>query len=205
MRAALEKSGLGWTKETDIDRTVAQLLARGKVVARFSGRMEYGLRALGNRSILFHTRDREVNDWLNKRLRRSEFMPFAPVTLAGYAGECYEASPLLTDNMRFMTVCAPCTERMKRLSPGVVHIDGTARPQLVNAEENPGYHRVLSEYHSLTGVPSLINTSFNMHEEPIVCTPGDALAAFTASRLDHCALGPYLVSASRKPDSASTR
>ena len=82
---------------------------------------------------------------------------------------------------------------MKNISPAVVHVDGTARPQLIAEEDNPSYYKILKEYHRLTGIPSLINTSFNLHEEPIVCSPVDALFAFRKARLDYLAIGKYLL------------
>jgi len=94
---------------------------------------------------------------------------------------------------QFMTVTFDCTERMKRECPAAVHVDGTARPQLVTSTSNPSFHRIISEYHRLTGIPSVINTSFNMHEEPIVCTPDDAIRAFLQGNLDYLAIGNFLV------------
>jgi carbamoyltransferase len=97
------------------------------------------------------------------------------------------------DPARFMTITFNCTERMKRESPGVVHVDGTARPQFIEAEAAPDFYEILSAYHRLSGIPSLINTSFNMHGEPIVCSPADALRSFQAGNLDYLAIGNWLV------------
>ncbi len=178
----------------DIDARVAELIASGKVVARFAGRMEYGPRALGHRSILYNTADPSVNDWLNRRLNRSEFMPFAPATLAEYAGDCFsDYGPGVAQTTRFMTITLDCTDAMQRSSPAVVHVDGTARPQIVHADVTPGFHRIISLVHDATGVPSVINTSFNLHGEPIVCTPHDALRSFRAGRLHALALGSFLL------------
>ena len=94
---------------------------------------------------------------------------------------------------QFMTLTFDCTEKMKETSPAAVHIDGTARPQLVTEQSNPSFHRILREYHALTGIPSVINTSFNMHEEPIVCSPDDAIRAFLQGNLDCLAIGNFLV------------
>jgi carbamoyltransferase len=163
-------------------------------VARFAGRMEYGPRALGHRSILYQTSDPSVNAWLNHNLKRTEFMPFAPATLAQHAGQCYARLMGAEDSARFMTITFDCTPAMRAASPGVVHVDGTARPQLVDAETAPDFHAILSAYHRRTGVPSLINTSFNLHGEPIVCTPADAVRSFQQGNLDYLAIGPYLVS-----------
>jgi carbamoyltransferase len=100
----------------------------------------------------------------------------------------------------FMTVTFHCTEWMRRHMPGVVHLDGTARPQLVRRETNPGYYRIIEEFERLTGLPGIINTSFNMHEEPIVCTADDCVRAFLEGRLDYLALGDHLIAHPRAVD-----
>ena len=193
IEAAVAEQGMNAEYIRDIDRKTAELLAQGHVVARFDGRMEYGPRALGNRSILYQPTDPTANDWLNKRLKRTEFMPFAPVTLDEFAGQCYENLDGARYPAKFMTITFNCTDWMKQHCPAVVHVDGTARPQLVDRETNPSYFRILQEYHKLTGLPCVINTSFNMHEEPIVCTPTDALRAFKDGGLDYLAIGNFLV------------
>ena len=184
----------------DIERRVAELLAQGAVVCRFAGRMEYGPRALGNRSILYQATDPTVNDWLNKRLQRTEFMPFAPVTLAEFADQCYENLEGAKYPAKFMTITFECTDWMKKHCPAVVHVDGTARPQIIDRQANASYYKIVDEYRQITGLPSLINTSFNMHEEPIVCSPSDALRAFQAGHLDYLAMGNYLL---KHPDVTS--
>lgn len=193
--SALRKYKLKFSKEKNIEKRIAELLADNKVVARFNGRMEYGPRALGNRSILYHAKDKTVNDWLNKRLKRTEFMPFAPVTLDRFAKKCYKNIDGAEHPARFMTITLDCTEFMRKISPAVVHVDGTARPQIIRKQDNPSYYKIIEEYYKLTGIPSLINTSFNMHEEPIVCTPSDAARSFISGNLDYLAIGNYLVSA----------
>jgi carbamoyltransferase len=191
--AALQRSQLAYDRYSPIEPKIAQLIAAGKVVARFNGRMEYGPRALGNRSILYHAREPEVNQWLNQRLGRTEFMPFAPATLHEHRHQCYLNIDGADFAAQFMTVTFDCTDFMKRESPAAVHVDGTARPQLVTAASNPSFHQILTEYHRLTGLPSVINTSFNMHEEPIVCSPDDAVRAFLQGNLDYLAIGSFLV------------
>ena len=94
-----------------------------------------------------------------------------------------------------MTITFDCTERMKKTCPGVVHIDGTARPQLVVRDQNPSYYKIIDEFRKLTGLATIINTSFNMHEEPIVCSPQDAVRAFSLGQLDYLAIGDFLVPA----------
>jgi carbamoyltransferase len=176
-----------------IEEEVARRLAEGRVVARFTGRMEYGPRALGNRSILYQPNDPSVNDWLNELLHRTEFMPFAPSVLWERAADLFDISEGAYDTARFMTMTFDCSDFMKRNCGGVVHVDGTARPQLVREVENPSYWRIIKRYEELTGVPVVINTSFNIHEEPIVMSPSDAIRAFLDSRLDFLAVGDFLV------------
>ena len=192
-RRAIEASGLEHHRSENIHEEIADLLAQGKVVCRFNGRMEFGPRALGNRSIMFQTTDPSVNDWLNKRLKRTEFMPFAPATLEDHAAENYLGYEKAKNCSRFMTITFDCTELMKRQSPGVVHVDGTARPQVVDAETAPDFHAILTAYHRRTGIPSVINTSFNIHEEPIICTPEEAIRSLEESGLEYLAIEDYLV------------
>ena len=120
-------------------------------------------------------------------------MPFAPVTLEEYASQCYFGTKGAEHTSNFMTITFDCTDWMKKRCPAVVHIDGTARPQVITKEANPSYYTIVDEYRKLTGLPSIVNTSFNMHEEPIVCTPADALRAFQDSGLDCLAIDRFLV------------
>jgi carbamoyltransferase len=197
MQAALTAHSLTAVRLDDgpLAEQVADRLAAGKVVAVSRGRLELGPRALGHRTILYQTGDASVNDWLNKRLDRTEFMPFAPVTLAEHADRCYAGLDVCRYAAEFMTITCDCSAEMARQSPAVVHLDGTARPQLIRRDIDSFYYDVLAGYHRRTGIPSLINTSFNMHEEPIVCTPDDAVRAFVRGHLDCLVLGPFLVDA----------
>jgi carbamoyltransferase len=146
--------------------------------------MEYGPRALGNRSILAHPAERSINDDLNARLERSEFMPFAPVVAACDADDVFEISPVNAYACRFMTItCAVRPAWCQRLA-GIVHVDGTARPQIVERHENPLYYDILAAFKGLTGLPVLVNTSFNVHAEPIVNTPEECLKALGDGRVD---------------------
>jgi len=194
VEAALAGKGLQARRMQNPPEEIGELLAQGKTVARCAGRMEYGPRALGNRSILFHARDPRANQWLNEKLKRTEFMPFAPATLAEEAHRCYLSLEVASDAARFMTITYDCTDFMKQNSPAAVHVDGTARPQLVDGMTNPSFHAILTAYFRRTGIPSVLNTSFNIHEEPIVCTPADAVATFLAGDLDYLALEDVLVS-----------
>jgi len=193
IKDALDKSGLVHVHHKNVEKEIAKLLAKSHVVARFNGRMEFGPRALGNRSILYQTSDQTINEWLNKRLKRTEFMPFAPSTLFEDRHKYYLNVDAALSPAQFMTITFDCTNFMKKNCPAVVHIDGTARPQLVRKEVNPSYHKIISEYKKLTGIATIINTSFNMHEEPIVCTPQDAIRSFQAGHLDYLAIGNFLV------------
>jgi len=202
--AALRAARLAATEPAHLAPVVASLLARGHVVARFAGRFEYGPRALGNRSILYRPDDPAVNDWLNAKLKRTEFMPFAPVTAWEHAEECYRDVGPVKDTARFMTLAFHCTPELRDRCPGVVHLDGTARPQLVRRQDNPEVHDILTEYRRMTGLPCCINTSFNMHEEPIVCYPSDAVSAFLTADLDYLAIGTKLVANPRRPELVET-
>jgi len=196
-KEALDSTGLSYERRDDLADFLAERLARGKLVGLCRGRMEYGPRALGNRSILYQATEPDVQQSLNRRLRRSVFMPFAPVTLSEHASDCYLGLENARYTARFMTMAFHCTDTMKRLSPAVVHVDGTARPQILTREENPLYYDILESYFNLTGIPSLINTSFNLHEEPIVYSPMDALRSMKIAGLDYVLIGNYLI---KNPD-----
>ncbi|MFC2149727.1 carbamoyltransferase [Candidatus Auribacterota bacterium] len=191
---ALKKFGLEYTRPDDIEEKIAEILADHKIVARYWGRMEYGPRALGNRSILYHCKDNTVNDWLNEKLDRTEFMPFAPAVMSEHADKLFIDVKGKEYTSKFMTITFDCTDWMKETCPAVVHIDGTARPQFVDAKCSPHFYRIIKLYYEKTGIPVVLNTSYNIHNEPIVCTPEDALRAFCSSKLDYLAIGNYLVS-----------
>ncbi|MFH1850113.1 MAG: carbamoyltransferase C-terminal domain-containing protein [archaeon] len=197
--SALRSAGLMGKKERDIEEKIAVMLSRGRAVCRFAGRMEYGPRALGNRSVLCQATDPDARKWLNAKLRRPEYMPFSPATLKEYADKCYIGINSARQPAEQMAVAFDCTRWMRQKSPGAVHVDGTARPQIVTWERCPGLHRILSSYLRMTGLPSVINTSFNVHEEPIVCSPRDAVGAFMQSGLDALAIGKYIVTRDGRP------
>ncbi len=164
--------------------TTASLLAAGKAVAIYTSDMEYGPRALGARSIIGSPADAGINDSLNKRLERSEFMPFAPVVAEEDAQGVFE----LTDGMlyaaRFMTITCAVNPEWRDRIPAVVHVDGTARPQIISREDNPLYYDILAAFKRATGLPVMINTSFNVHEEPIINTPAECARALKDGRID---------------------
>lgn len=172
---------------TTTNTEVAQLLAHSNVVGWFSGRMEFGPRALGNRSILGDPRDPGMQKAMNLKIKfRESFRPFAPAVLAEYAHEYFDldrASPymLLTNQVK------------KKIIPAVTHIDNSARPQTVHRETNPRFHALLEEFHKQTGCPVLINTSFNVRGEPIVCTPEDAYRCFMRTNIDYLVLESFIL------------
>lgn len=169
---------------------VARMIKTGLIVGLYQGKMEMGPRALGNRTILADPRDHRINDILNKRLNRSEFMPFAPVILEEYADEILQDYNVGIDNAPYMTSCWKVREEWKHKIPAVVHIDGTARPQVINRDTNPYYYDIVEEFRKLTGIPVLINTSFNAHEDPIVCFNSEADFAKETRRIDVLVEGP---------------
>ncbi|MGH3634876.1 MAG: carbamoyltransferase C-terminal domain-containing protein, partial [Mycobacterium sp.] len=175
--------------------TIVNALAASQVVAIARGAVEFGPRALGNRSVLYRADDPTVNDWLNRLLGRTEFMPFAPVLRIENAQRSFEgrAVTVAAETAFFMTMCMQARPEFAGVHPAVVHVDGTARPQFVSRESQPLLWEVLRRYEELTGAWAVINTSFNMHEEPIVCGPRDALAAFFAAGLDVLVLGEWVV------------
>ncbi len=192
--AALREAQLAPETLTDsLEESVAELLVQGYVVARAKGRMEYGPRALGNRSILYQPTDRSVNDWLNQNLQRTEFMPFAPSALHEERARMFERLDGAEHAAEFMTITFHCTPWMSEHMQGVVHLDDTARPHLVREDRNPEYHRIIKAFYRQTGLPAIINTSFNMHEEPIVYGAEDCVRAFLDGNLDYIAIDRFLV------------
>lgn len=163
--------------DVDIASLMIAALRGNQVIGVCRGRMEFGPRALGKRSIVYRGDDPTLNEWLNKKLRRTEFMPFAPMTAEGLADQCYVGWRPDHPAALFMTITYDCTEEFRRRCPAVVHIDNTARPQVVRRDDDPFLHDLLMSWHASTGQPALVNTSFNRHEEPIICSPREALAA----------------------------
>ncbi len=172
----------------------AKLLSEGYVLGWFQGRSEFGPRALGNRSILADPRRAEMKDKLNKRVKhRQAFRPFAPIVLAESASEIFEGD----EESPFMLVVKRVRPEWRDKIPAIVHVDGTARVQTVRQDENERLYRLLKEFDAITGVPVLLNTSLNVKGEPIVETPGDALACFLATGIDYLALHDMLIAKNR--------
>ncbi|MEZ0092557.1 carbamoyltransferase [Streptacidiphilus sp. EB129] len=189
--AAFAQAGVTSHRSPDIAREVARRIAGGEVVGWFQGRMELGPRALGNRSLLADPRDPGIRDMLNDKVKHREaFRPFAPSVLAERARDWFDLGRD-SESFHFMLFTCPVLPAMASRIPAVVHVDGTSRVQTVSAEINPRYHRLISAFDELTGVPMVLNTSFN-DSEPIVCTPADALATFLGTRIDAVAIGDHL-------------
>lgn len=175
--------------EGELVRVVAKHIADGKIVGWFQGRMEWGPRALGNRSIVVDPRRPEMKDVLNKRVKHREpFRPFAPSILEEYTGEYFEKgypSP-------FMLMAYPVRPEKRSKIPAPTHVDGTGRLQTVSRSANPLYWRLIDEFRKLTGVPVVLNTSFN-ENEPIVCTPDEALDCFLRTHMDVLVVGRWVI------------
>jgi carbamoyltransferase len=178
-------------RSDDICRDTAKLLADQKVIGWFQGPSEFGPRALGNRSLLADPRRAEMKDILNSRVKhRQAFRPFAPIVLAERMKDIFEGE----EDSPFMLIAKPVRPEWRDRIPGIVHVDGTARVQTVREATNPRLYRLLREFDALTGVPVLINTSFNVKGEPIVETPQDAMICFLTTGIDHLVLHDTLIS-----------
>jgi carbamoyltransferase len=177
------------TGEANLCQKTAKEIADGKIVGWFQGRMEWGPRALGNRSILVDPRRAEMKDVLNARIKRREpFRPFAPSILLEKVGEYFEKD--YPDP--FMIKVYPIKAKKRSEIPAVTHVDGTGRLQTVRKGDNPLYWKLIKEFEKITGVPVMLNTSFN-ENEPIVCTPGEALDCFIRTKMDVLVMGNYVV------------
>lgn len=191
--SSLKDSNCQFTICNDIDDKVAHLLSLGKIVGRWNGRMEFGPRALGNRSILANPRDPAVSARLNSLLKRNDFMPFAPSMTEEQAEIWFPVLQKVYKSSLYMTITFDVPPELAKLIPSAVHIDQTARIQVVSQKLNPSFHRIIDNFYRLTETPAILNTSFNIHEDPIVYTPRDAINCFRSAELDYLALGRYLV------------
>ena len=187
---ALDASGLSYRRVEQPARLAAELLSRGALLAWFTGGSEFGPRALGHRSILADPRRAEVKDILNSRVKHREwFRPFAPAVLAEHAQDYFDISI----ESPYMLLVAPVREDKQAEVPAIVHIDGSARVQTVTREHNGSYRELIECFHALTGVPVVLNTSFNERGQPIVETPEEALEFFGSSRLDYLVIEEWVV------------
>ncbi|PMB71154.1 Nodulation protein NolNO [Beauveria bassiana] len=190
--SAYEAAGLSPKVSDAPARDAARMIAEGKIVAWFQGRMEFGPRALGNRSLLADPRSAATREMLNVKVKHREtFRPFAPSVLAELAGQWFELGAP-SSSYDFMLHACQATPAHREKIPAVLHEDGTARVQTVRRERNPMFYELISHFADLTGVPMLLNTSFN-DSEPIVCTPADAIATFRKTRIDALFIGNRFV------------
>jgi len=189
----LDRTGVRYRKLANIAEVAADLLADEQVIAWFQGPMEFGPRALGARSILASPRNSAMQGRLNELKDREDFRPVAPVVLAERAHQWFDARNGTAIDAPFMLFVFDVLPEKAEFIPAVRHTDGTARVQTVTASQNPLLHRLLAEFEVRTGVPVLVNTSFNTRGEPVVCSPRDALESFWTSPLDALVIGSYLV------------
>jgi carbamoyltransferase len=188
-RAALVDRRVAFREVADPEAEIARLLASSRIVGRFAGRAEVGPRALGARSILADPRRAEMKEVVNERVKhRESFRPFAPAVLDGDGPAWFD--PYVTNP--FMLLVLPIAEDKRDVIPAVTHVDGTGRLQSVDERGNPSFHRLISAFRDLTGVPVVLNTSFNLRGEPIVHTPDQAVDDYLKTGMDALCLGPYL-------------
>lgn len=191
MEAAARAAGGPMLRPLDAETRLARCIAQGYITARFSGRSEFGPRALGNRSILCDPRRPDMKAHVNARVKHREgFRPFAPAVLEEHTTAWFE----LDERSPYMLRVVPLRQERRGLVPAIVHVDGTARTQTVNRLENPGLHGVISEFYRMTAVPMVLNTSFNVAGKPIVETPEDAVRCFLSTEIDVLGLGPFILS-----------
>ena len=189
IEAALRSSGLAYERSNAVEKDTAKLIADGGIVGWFQGRMEFGPRALGNRSILADPRKAEMKDILNERVKhRESFRPFAPSIKEERLSEYFESEHPAPYMLKVYRI------RPEKLNviPATAHVDGTGRVQSVSKEVNPRYYRLIDEFERLTGVPVVVNTSFNVRGEPIVCAPQDAIQCFQNTQIDYLIMGDFI-------------
>lgn len=177
----------------NVENIIAGLIHNGDVVGRFNARAEWGPRALGNRSILLKPTDKDSNEYVNERLNRSEFMPFAPSVLDTQAKRYFKNYSSHHLAAEYMTITYDVADDEVNEINAVVHVDNTARPQIVKEATNPSYYKIIKEYYKISGHGCIVNTSFNLHEEPIVNSPQDALRALKLDAIDVLAIGNFIV------------
>jgi carbamoyltransferase len=194
---ALDAAGLSYetprSREEYIQK-VSELLSNKKVVGWFQGRMEWGPRALGFRSILASAGDSGMKDVINAKIKHRElFRPFAPVILDRYVSDYFRTDEPLSESAKYMLTVYPFTKKGIRRVPATVHVDGTGRLQVITRKDNPPYYDLVDAFRKLTGTPVILNTSFNVRGEPIVCSPRDAIQCFLKTDIDVLAIGPFIV------------
>jgi len=187
----LKRFGVPYRRVADLPREVAQRLADGEIICWFQGPVEHGPRALGCRSIIADPRSAQVKKRLNEMKGREPKRPFGPSILSGHERHYFEED----FHSPFMLFTVNVLPERRADIPAVVHVDGTTRPQSVGRDTHPEYHAMIQAFEQLTGVPMVVNTSFNTAFEPIVCTPADALASFAMLQADALVMGGFIVEA----------
>lgn len=177
-----------------VDET-AKLIIKEKVIGWFQGAMEWGPRALGNRSILASARTTQMRDIINAKVKKREmFRPFAPVILEEKTGDYFETDKYISPSARWMLMVYPFKEIGHKHVPAVVHVDGSGRLETLIRQDNPRYYDLVNSYYKKTKIPIIINTSFNVKGEPIVCSPEDAVKCFLSTDIDYLVIDNYIVS-----------
>lgn len=171
-------------KINSVEKTICKDLFNNKVIGLVRGKMEFGPRSLCNRSIIYKTSDKTINDWLNKRMKRTEFMPFAPVIRNETAKKAFKEYSNKDISLNFMTSTIKCTKLFSKKCPAVTHIDNTARPQVIFKNTDFFLWKLLKEWENKSQEMSLVNTSFNSHGEPIICDEEDALKSLVSGIID---------------------
>ncbi|MFA5025586.1 MAG: carbamoyltransferase [Candidatus Shapirobacteria bacterium] len=173
---------------------LSDLLINQKVIGYFQGRMEWGPRALGNRSILAAATSQEMQDIINAKVKHREmFRPFAPVILREHTKDYFITDKNIPISADYMLLVYPFKKKVQSKVPAVVHVDGTGRLQTIDKESNPKYYQLINAYYKKTGIPLILNTSFNVKGEPIVCTPEDAIKCFLNTEIDYLVINNYLI------------
>lgn len=198
----LKKNNLSYQSfydQTKLLDMVSTLLTKQKIIGWFQGRMEWGPRALGNRSILASATDEKMKDIINSKVKHREmFRPFAPAILSPYVDRYFKRPHVTSKSEDYMLMVYPFTGKGKREVPATVHVDGTGRLQVVYRKDNPLYYDLIETYRKITGIPIIINTSFNVRGEPIVCTPQDAVSCYLGTDIDYLVIGKFVVKKAKK-------
>ena len=202
IQTVLDRNQLQYFQVDNIEEMTAKLISEGNVIGWFQGKMEIGPRALGNRSLVADPRNPNMREIMNQKVKhREDFRPFAPSVLEEYARDWFKL-PGDSLALGFMLFACDALEDKQSLIPAILHVDGTSRVQVVNQQLNPKYHKLIQAFYQITGVPLVLNTSFN-DTEPIVCSPEDAVKTFLKTKIDYLAIGDFLVQKNSQNNSQS--
>jgi len=197
IQAILDGYGLSYTFISDYNKfidTVSTYLTRQKVIGWFQGRMEWGPRALGFRSILASASDEKMKDMINAKIKHRElFRPFAPVILDKYVRAYFKGDTVLSESAKYMLMVYPFTQKGIKEAPATVHVDNTGRLQIVERKDNPTYYDLIDAFRKKTGTPIILNTSFNVRGQPIVCSPREAVECFLKTDIDYLVIDGFIV------------